>query len=284
MDKFDISIVTPSYNMLALLPMNVRSVADQEGVSVEHWIIDGGSTDGTVDWLSREYACKFISERDNGMYDALNKGFSMASAQIVGHLNCDEQYLPGTLRKVFDFFKENPDVDFVVGNFLVVDSKGGFLAYRKAFKPRWVYFFSNYLYAVTCTTFYRKKVLDEMKFDVGYKSISDMDFMYRVLKKGYRSRHLNFYASTFADTGENLSLQASATAERERILQGLPLWYRLLMPVFRYVFYIERFLRGAFARDKYIEYSIYRRPEDVTRTLAKVDRPTFRWAFGKVSK
>ena len=126
----DISIVTPSFNMLPFLKRCAASVRDQ-GVNLEHIVVDGGSSDGTPTWLTGETGILSVSEKDKGMYNALNKAIRRSTAEIVGHLNCDEQYLPGTLRRVLDYFASHPHVDFVASDFLVINSQGNFLAYRK---------------------------------------------------------------------------------------------------------------------------------------------------------
>jgi glycosyltransferase involved in cell wall biosynthesis len=100
MEKMDISVVTPSFNMLSYLKRCVASVADQERVQAEHLVMDGGSRDGTVEWLKTQTSLLSEVRSDNGMYDAVNRGFRRARGQIVAHLNCDEQYLPGTLESV----------------------------------------------------------------------------------------------------------------------------------------------------------------------------------------
>ena len=74
----DFSIITPSYNMLSYLRRCCASVADQEGVAFEHIVVDGGSIDGTGDWLKENQHLRSVSEKDDGMYDAINKGLLMS--------------------------------------------------------------------------------------------------------------------------------------------------------------------------------------------------------------
>ena len=109
-----VSVITPCYNGGAFLPRCCASVADQGEALAEHIVADGGSTDGTVEWLKRQRNLRWVSEKDRGMYDAINKGFRMAGGDIVAHLNCDEQYLPGTLAAVADVFARHPGVDIVL--------------------------------------------------------------------------------------------------------------------------------------------------------------------------
>ena len=138
--------------MLPYLKLCCASVQDQ-GVDLEHIVMDGGSSDGTSKWLLENIHVISESKKDNGMYNALNKAIRLAKGEIVAHLNSDEQYLPHTLPFVLEYFKKNPDVDFIAGDFLVVDEEGELVAFRKNFSPRWPYFFSNYLYTTTCTLF-----------------------------------------------------------------------------------------------------------------------------------
>src|SRR5258708_40267565 len=91
-----ISIITPSFRSSAWLKLCIASVADQR-VSLEHIVQDAGSDDGTLDWLPQDRRVQLFAEKDQGMYDAINRGLRRANGDILGYLNCDEQYLPGTL-------------------------------------------------------------------------------------------------------------------------------------------------------------------------------------------
>src|SRR5690606_12862772 len=106
-----ISIVTPSFRSNRWLKLCIASVADQEGVDVEHIVQDAVSDDGTLDWLPHDPRVTAYVEKDSGMYDAINRGWKKSSGDIVAYLNCDEQYLPGALKAVHDYFEANPDVD-----------------------------------------------------------------------------------------------------------------------------------------------------------------------------
>jgi len=86
-DNIDISVITPSYNMLPYLRRCAASVADQEGGKFEHIVIDGGSTDGSGEWLAKQGHIRSISEKDNGMYDAINKGLKQANGNILAYIN-----------------------------------------------------------------------------------------------------------------------------------------------------------------------------------------------------
>src|SRR2546423_2958645 len=106
-----ISIVTPSFRSSAWLKLCVASVANQTGVDVEHIVQDSQSDDDTQHWLPKDGRVKAFIEKDKGMYDAVNRGWRRASGEILAYLNCDEQYLPGALQAVEQFFQANPGTD-----------------------------------------------------------------------------------------------------------------------------------------------------------------------------
>ncbi len=265
--------------MLSYLPLCCASVRDQ-GVNGEHIVMDGASSDGTVEWLRKHQdTLVSVSEKDAGMYNALNKAIATAHGEIVGHLNCDEQYLPGVLTRVVAYFNQHPDIDFIASNFLVVDPKGDFLAYRKSFQPRWPYFFSNYLYTTTCTLFYRRRVFEKVMFDESYRSIADVIFLYHVIKAGFRGAHLSGYAATFMYSGNNLSLHPVSGQEKKRFLSILPLWFRVLRPLFFLSFFAEKLLHGNYQESSSLRYAIYSGEDLGQRKDFKVDHPGFRLRF-----
>jgi GT2 family glycosyltransferase len=121
-----VSIVTPSYNQASYIEQTLNSVLNQEYSSIEYIVIDGGSTDNSVEIIER-YADRlayWVSEKDNGQADAINKGFAQASGEIIAWLNSDDYYLAGTVSAAVKVFDENPDVVLVYGNMLAVDEHG----------------------------------------------------------------------------------------------------------------------------------------------------------------
>ena len=140
MTSVKFSIVTPTFNQAVYIERTLQSVLGQlVDREVEYLLIDGGSTDGTLDILEK-YAgrIRMVSEPDRGMADALNKGFALCTGNVIGWLNSDDLYLPGTLQKVAAWFENNPGSGWVYGNCRMIDAQDR--ATRK-----WITAYKNHL-------------------------------------------------------------------------------------------------------------------------------------------
>ncbi|MEO7839607.1 MAG: glycosyltransferase family 2 protein, partial [Anaerolineales bacterium] len=135
-----VSIITPSYNQARYLDATIRSVLAQDYARIEYIVVDGASTDGSVE-IIKKYAKTlesdsllskaqshsidwWISEKDNGQADAINKGLARAKGDILAWLNSDDYYLPNTISNAVKIFEENPDVIMIYGDMLAVDELG----------------------------------------------------------------------------------------------------------------------------------------------------------------
>lgn len=121
-----VSIITPSYNQARYLEQTICSVLEQDHPRIEYIVMDGASTDGSVEVI-RKHAGQLVyweSVKDQGQADAINKGFARATGEIVAWLNSDDYYLPGTISAAVKVFEENPDVVLVYANMLAVDENG----------------------------------------------------------------------------------------------------------------------------------------------------------------
>ena len=270
------SIVTPSFRQLPWLKRCVRSAADQ-GVEIEHIVQDAGTGPELETWARAQATVRLFVESDNGMYQALNRGFARATGDICAWLNCDEQYLPGTLQRVERAFAENPGADFVAGDFLVLDPASRLLAFRKVTPLRRAMILTDHLYAFTCAIFFRRHVFgEEMQLDESVKTIADGDWIARALGRGHRFAYVREYLSAFTFTGDNQSAQELARAETARAQEGLPLWMRAAGPVLRGVRRVEKMLAGAY-RSGAIEYDVYASEDDERRTHFRCEHPQFRY-------
>jgi glycosyltransferase involved in cell wall biosynthesis len=121
-----ISIITPSFNQAAFIERTIQSVIGQDYPNIEYIVIDGGSTDGSVDIIRKFQSdiAYWVTEKDRGQAHAINKGLERATGDIIAYLNSDDYYLEGTLRRVADHFGRYPDVDLVHGRCRVVDEHG----------------------------------------------------------------------------------------------------------------------------------------------------------------
>ncbi|MDH3973169.1 MAG: glycosyltransferase [Deltaproteobacteria bacterium] len=119
-----ISVITPSLNSVRYMEDSIISVLKQNYSNFEHIIVDGGSTDCTIDMLKKYPHLKWISEPDNGQSQAMNKGFEMSSGDIIVYLNADDYFEPGAFFKVSSFFRENRSAIFLVGKLRVIEESG----------------------------------------------------------------------------------------------------------------------------------------------------------------
>ena len=277
----DFSIITPSLNQLQYLKRCSASIMDQNNVDLEHIVIDGVSKDGTVEWLEEKPGLQSVSEPDEGMFDALNKGFLRSRGQILAQLNCDEQYLPGTLAWVESYFDRHSDVDVLFGDALLVRPDGSLIAYRKGYRLRWPLILSSHFYLLTCTMFLRRRIIDEGNLlNPDFKFKGDAEFVVRLMRSGYSIRHVRKYFSVFTMTGKNISQNPQARTERALLLKQFPdfphQWSRLL----NMARLAEKFISGAYFQSMPLSYSIFTLEKSIGRKSFTVHRASFRWRNG----
>ncbi len=278
-EQIEVSVVTPSFNMLSYLERCVASAADQEGVRVEHLVMDGGSRDGTAEWLETQPSLVSEVRSDNGMYDALNRGFRRARGQIIAHLNCDEQYLPGTLATVIKYFDTHPKVDVLFGNALIVRPDGSLVGYRKTVRPIWPVLSLPPLYVLTAATFFRRKLVDDgVLYDDSYKDIADLAWVVRLVREGYKLKHARQYFATFTMTGSNRSQVVSTIdGEIKRFLDDVPWWIKRFRHQWRLLGWAEKLLSGCYFQATPLQYEIYAPGQSARRTVFVAQTASFRW-------
>lgn len=271
-----ISIITPSFRASQWLRLCIASVADQEGVQVEHIVQDSCSDDGTQEWLPKDTRVKAFIEKDSGMYDAVNRGFKRASGEILAYLNCDEQYLPGALKKVHDYFEAHPETDVLAADTIVTDSEGNYICSRLGLTPyrrvMWVAF-----PVLTCSLFIRRRVLDQgICFDTRWKDLGDLFWVMEFMNRGLKVNVLQEATSVFADTGENMNLKPNAIRERELKWKMTPAWVKLCC--FPIVIHnrLRVLARGGFFM-KSFDYSIYTHESPERRVVKRAAHPTSFW-------
>ncbi len=178
-----VSIITPSFNQVDFIEQTILSVLSQEYPNIEHIIIDGGSTDGTLEILRKHNnKIKWISEPDKGQADAVNKGFSMAKGEILGWLNSDDTFNISALNTVVEQFLKNPDLAMVYGDAYYINKEG------KIIGEYLTEDFSLKRLADTCficqpTVFIKTDVFKEIgMFDINLHTCMDYEYWIRVGK------------------------------------------------------------------------------------------------------
>ena len=200
-----ISIVTPSYNQAKFVGWTARSVFLQRYPNLEYILMDGGSTDGTMDVL-KPYADRFaylVSERDKGQSDAISRGFGRATGEILGYLNSDDMLSPGTLSFVAKFFRDHPDVDAVYSHRCTVDENNKVLWYWLLpehddwYMSRW-----DLIPQETC--FWRRRLFDKVgNVDPSYRFAMDYDLFVRFMQAAPgRMKRLDRFLGVFREHGE----------------------------------------------------------------------------------
>lgn len=209
-----LSIIIPSYNTAKYIRQAIDSVLSQK-CNVECIIIDGGSTDGTLDIL-KSYGdrIKWLSEKDKGETDAINKGLRMATGEVVGWLDADDVYLPGALRTVARYFDMNPNRMWLYGKCRIIDAEGKetsriITRFKEIFQPRYSY---NKLlvldFIAQPATFWRRELLEELGYlDESENLVMDYEYWLRIGAK-YQPMFINQYLACWRSHGESQTSKA----------------------------------------------------------------------------
>jgi glycosyltransferase involved in cell wall biosynthesis len=179
-----VSVVTPSYNQGKYIKATIDSVLGQDYPHVEYLVIDGGSTDETVEIL-RQYPdsrLQWVSEPDNGQSSAINKGLQRATGGILTYLNSDDVFLPDATSCVVNYFEAHPDVDMLYGDCLTIDLYGKEIQPPLMGQPfNLVLLFTTRLDIPQPTVFWRRRVMERIGlFDESLHYTMDYDYWLRM--------------------------------------------------------------------------------------------------------
>ncbi len=247
-----ITVITPSYNQAGYIQQTIESVLDQGYPDLEYWVVDGGSTDGTVAILHKfGDRLNWLSERDRGQAHAINKGLTRATGQIVAYLNSDDLYEPGALATVGQYFARYPQAGWVSGKCRIVDPGGREV--RRAitlYKNLWLRLGSHTVlqaldYLSQPATFWHRRVINTVGFfDERWHYALDYDFSLRVACH-FRLHVIDEYLASFrvhalskGRTGFAAQFEEDLSCAREhcpsRVLVGLhALHNRLTVTVYK---------------------------------------------------
>lgn len=199
MAKDKISVVTVCYNSVDTIEKTIRSVVEQTYDNIEYIVIDGGSTDGTVDVI-KKYADRIIywvSEPDKGIYDAMNKGIAVATGEWIHFRNSGDFFLYRDSVKKFFAEPVDKEVAIVHGNCLYYDNEGWF----EQTPPSLRVSYHKEIPILHPATFVRTELQKQMPFDLQYRSSADYDFFYKCCTQGIRFEYRPIAIVAFAQGG-----------------------------------------------------------------------------------
>ncbi len=216
-----ISVITPSFNQARFLPATLASVDEQAHDDVEHIVIDGGSTDGSVEVIQAhaDQLAFWVSEPDDGQTDALCRGFDRATGDIYCWLNSDDLFEPWTLREVADFFDSHPHVDFVYGDGTWISEDGGVLKPKREHSFARFVFLNDHNFILQPSAFWRRSLYERVGgLDRSFNLAMDADLWARfaeVTKPVHVARpwsRMRYYPEQ-----KNTALRPESLEEMERI-------------------------------------------------------------------
>jgi glycosyltransferase involved in cell wall biosynthesis len=178
-----VTIITPSFNQVDYLEATIQSVLAQTYKNIEYFVIDGGSTDGSVD-IIRAYQHElsgWVSEKDRGQTDAINKGFNMATGEIIAWLNSDDTYFPDAVEKAVAFLSSHPDVGLVYGDANYIDQQGQVIGRFPAAQTSLYQLRRGYVHIPQQASFFRKALWDRVgPLDPDFYFAMDYDLWVRL--------------------------------------------------------------------------------------------------------
>lgn len=233
--EIKVSIITACYNSASFMEAALSSVFDQSYGNIEYIIMDGGSTDGTVDLIKKhaDRISYWVSESDRGISHAWNKGLTHCTGEIVGILNADDFYEPDAVSAVVRGFAENPEAGFVFGDAQMCNLDG-LPRYRQVGDP-------GYASSIACnmpsiphpTVFVRRTEYEQHGgFDESYKTAMDYEFLLRITLQGVKGLYLPQVLSNMRLGGE--SDLNYARAYREVMRASVKYGYNRQMALARY--------------------------------------------------
>jgi glycosyltransferase involved in cell wall biosynthesis len=222
-DKPLVSIVTPSYNQGQFIEATLLSVKNQDYPHIEHLVIDGGSSDNTVEILKkheREYNLKWISEPDKGQSDAVNKGFERADGQIIGWLNSDDVYVDRhVISCVVDKFEEFNDADVIYGDGIDIGENN--LVLKVIHNIPWFSFnrLVRFDFIIQPSCFFKREIVKQHKLDTKIDLPMDYEYYLRLAAQGFKFKHVNrvLAATRWHEEAKSMSRAEEVRVEAKKV-------------------------------------------------------------------
>lgn len=211
-----ISIITPSYNQGKFIKDTIESVLSQENVLLDYFVMDGGSVDNTLEVLEAyEGRITWVSERDNGQADAVNKGIRCSDGDIIGWINSDDIYYPGTLNEVLNFFRLNPEIDVLYGQADHIDIAG--IPFEEYPSEDWNFErLLKHCFICQPALFFRRRVVQQCgPLDEKLNYCMDYEYWIRLAIMGVRFQYIGKKFAGSRLYNENKTLGARVAVHRE---------------------------------------------------------------------
>jgi glycosyltransferase involved in cell wall biosynthesis len=200
-----VTIITVCFDSERHIEETIQSVINQDYSNIEYIIIDGGSTDNTLNIIKKyeKNISKWISEPDNGIYDAMNKGIDMASGDLIAFLNSDDYYYQRAIKKIVEKYKQT-NADVVIGKVNVISQKN-----KKIFETNINYenLKKERFKIVHPSTFCKTGLLKKYKFNTKYQIKSDYDLLIKLFINNYNFVNLDYTTTAFRVGGTSNSLK-----------------------------------------------------------------------------
>jgi len=229
---------------------------------------------------SKGYSLTIYSEKDEGMYDAINKGLRKATGDICAYLNCDEQYLPRTLRWVADYLSVSPETQVLFGAAIVTRADGSYVCDRRVMVPGdWHTRVSGNLSFFTAATFFRNALVsrDKLYFDTAWKALGDAVWGLSLLKARVSMTAVDRPLAIHTDTGNNLILSDMAIREKAQLEATASPLVAKAKKLIIFLYRLRRFIGGSYFLVPH-QYQIYTVEAPEHRKTFTVNKPTHHWS------
>ncbi len=216
-----VSIITPSYNQVRYLEDTIQSVIQQDYQNLEYIIVDGGSTDGSPDVIERyqDKLAWWVSEKDQGQADAINKGFRKATGEVIAWLNSDDLYLPGVISAAVELFQKNPDAGVIYGDAVSADADGRLLNELR-FRNCGTRDFLQFNIICQPAVFMKRSIVEKVGYlDPTYHFFLDHQLWIRLSRETKFVHHPKIWAvSRYHQDAKNVTMATASGAEVIRIM------------------------------------------------------------------
>lgn len=244
-NDYDITVITPTLNAERWITTLLESISNQEGdISIQHIVVDGGSTDNTIAILKKNQIEHYIAQ-GLSIYESHNLAITKSKGAVVGFINSDDIYhSKSTLQKVIEVFKEKQDVDFIYGDCNFVNEQGKIL-YRLNSPKKLNYSISKLrLFNISHPCWFAKREVFELLglYNTKYRYVSDMEFILRAVKRKLKFFKVNYVIADFVRHESNASSTDAASREGRELLKSLnghSLFIKFLNKLFLSIMYLK---------------------------------------------